>query len=312
MATTTGLTTLVATRSAASSTTRPRLSASTFAVLALGAAAMFWGTSFVAAKAVLQDVPPITLACARFAVAAVVLVPIVRRSGVWPAFGVRPAVLGLTGIALLFLCQNAGLRHATAANATVILAGGFPVLATVLGAVFLRERPTRWQLAGLACSLAGVAAVALAAGGGALGVSLRGEGLLVLACAFGAAYSILGRRAFVGPDLLPILAGNTLYGVLFLAPASMVELSVTHMDRPSLAGVFLLLYLGVGCSAVAFALWAYALRHLTAAQNALVGNLELPIGLAAAALLLGEALGSGQLAGGALVLAGAGLAAIRA
>jgi drug/metabolite transporter (DMT)-like permease len=69
--------------------------------------------------------------------------------------------------------------------------------------------------------------------------------------------------------------------------------------------MLLLLYLGLGCSALAFALWAYGLRHLTAAQNAVIGALELPVGLAAAALLLGEILSPTQLAGAALLLTGA-------
>ncbi len=69
----------------------------------------------------------------------------------------------------------------------------------------------------------------------------------------------------------------------------------------------LLLYLGGACSALAFALWAYSLRHLTVTQVAVVGNIELPIGVSAAALLLGEGLGRGELLGGGLVLLGAWL-----
>src|SRR5262245_55122516 len=76
------------------------------AVLAIVGAAAFWGTSFVAARAVLQDVPPITLAFLRFAIAAAVLLPATARCGHRPDFGPGPAVLGLTGIALFFLCQN--------------------------------------------------------------------------------------------------------------------------------------------------------------------------------------------------------------
>jgi drug/metabolite transporter (DMT)-like permease len=80
---------------------------------------------------------------------------------------------------------------------------------------------------------------------------------------------------------------------------------------PSRDGLLLLVYLGLGCSALAFALWAFGLRHLTAAQNAVFGSLELPVGLAAAALLLGEVLGPAQLAGAALLLTGALLAVDR-
>ncbi len=164
--------------------------------------------------------------------------------------------------------------------------------------------PTRRQLIGLACSLTGVIAVA-GAGGGAAGSSLWGDGLLLLAAASGASYAILGRRAFAGPDPLGILAGSTLCGALFLAPPAIAEAAITGATWPSSDGMLLLLYLGLGCSALAFALWAYGLRHLTAAQNAVFGALELPVGLATAALLLGEVLGATQLAGAVLLLTGA-------
>jgi len=50
---------------------------------------------------------------------------------------------------------------------------------------------------------------------------------------------------------------------------------------------------------------------LTAAENAVFGALELPVGLGAAAMLLGEVLGPTQLAGAALLLTGALIAVDR-
>jgi drug/metabolite transporter (DMT)-like permease len=263
-----------------------------------------------AAKAVLVDLPPVAVAFLRFAIAAAVLVPIACRGGRRPELGVQPAVLGLTGVTLFFLCQNAGLRQASAAHATLILGGGLPILTALLAACCLGERPTRRQLGGLVCSLAGVIAVAMAGSGTGVS-SLWGDGLLVLAATSGAVYVVLGRRAFTGPDPLGVLAGSTLWGALILVPPAVTEAVVSGVTWPSRDGLLLLVYLGLGCSALAFALWAYGLRHLTAAQNAVFGALELPVGLAAAALLLGEVLGPAQLAGAALLLTGALLAVDR-
>ena len=288
----------------------PRVPASIVAALALTAAAMLWGTSFVAAKVVLVDLPPVAVAFLRFAIAAAVLAPLACRGGRRPALGVQPALLGLTGVTLFFLCQNAGLRQASAAHATLILGGGLPLLTALLAACCLGERPTRRQLSGLTCSLLGVISVATA-GGANVDSSLWGEGLLVLAAASGAAYAVIGRRAFTGPEPLAVLAGSTLWGALFLVPPAVTEAVVSGVTWPSRDGLLLLFYLGLGCSALAFALWAYGLRHLTAAQNAVIGALELPVGLAAAAMLLGEVLGPPHLAGAALLLTGALLAVDR-
>jgi drug/metabolite transporter (DMT)-like permease len=277
------------------------------AALALTGAAMLWGISFVAAKVVLVDLPPVAVAFLRFAIAAAVLMPIACRGGRRPALGVQPALLGLTGVTLFFLCQNAGLRQASAAHATLILGGGLPLLTALLAACCLSERPTRRQLSGLTCSLVGVISVATAGGANA-DSSLWGEALLVLAATSGAAYAVLGRRAFTGSEPLGILAGSTLWGALFLVPPAVTEAVVSGVTWPSRDGLLLLFYLGLGCSALAFALWAYGLRHLTAAQNAVIGALELPVGLATAAILLGEVLGPPHLAGAALLLVGALLA----
>jgi drug/metabolite transporter (DMT)-like permease len=92
----------------------PRPRTATLAVMAMTGAALLWGTSFVAAKAVLAEVPPTTLALLRFAIAAIVLVPLARRGGSRPALGRRGASLGLSGIALFYVCENAGLRFAGA------------------------------------------------------------------------------------------------------------------------------------------------------------------------------------------------------
>ncbi len=278
------------------------------AVLALTLATALWGTSFVAAKALLVDLPPVTLAFLRFALAAALLVPAAHLSGHRPLRGGRSALLGLSGVTLFFLFQNAGLRHASAADATLILGGGLPALTALFGAGFLAERPSRRQLAGLACSLGGVVVVALAGGSSGAGANLGGDGLLLLAAASGAAYTVLGRQLFGGPGLLAVLAGSTGYGLLFLAPGVVAELATVGGTWPGGPGLLLLLYLGGACSALAFALWAYSLRHLTVTQVAVVGNIELPIGVSAAALLLGEGLGRGELLGGGLVLLGAWLA----
>ena len=130
----------------------------------------------------------------------------------------------------------------------------------------------------------------------------------MLAAASGAAYAVLGRRAFAGSNPFAVLAGSTVWGALLLMPPPAAEAGLTGLTWPSPTVLLLLLYLGLGCSALA-GLWDYGLRHLTAVQNAVVGALELPVGLGAVALLLGEILS--QLAGGALLLIGAVVAVDR-
>lgn len=283
------------------------------ATLALVVAAGLWGTAFAAAKVVLGEMPPATVAVLRCGIAALVLLPLAWRGGARPVFGLQSVLLGAVSV-VIFLTQNAGLQQTSAAHATLILGGGMPVLIAVFGACWLGERPTRRQGAGLACAVLGVAVVAVvsagagASGGAEAASSLRGDGLLALTAAAGAVYAVLGRRSFLAGNALGVLAGSMVWATLFLVPLGAIEWRWTAPAWPSAQAVLLLLYLGLCCSALAFALWAYALRRLSAAQGAVVGAVELPIGLAAAALLAGEALGPPLVLAGALVVAGVVLA----
>ena len=281
------------------------------APLALVGVAVLWGTSLVATKPVLAAVPPLTLSLVRVVVALAVLLPLVRRAGRRPARGREAALLGLTGVALAIVCQNLGLRHAGAADASLILGGGIPVLTVGLAALVLRERLTRRALAGAGASLVGVATLVLIGDRGgrdALAASLLGDGLLLAAALALAAHTVIGRRAFAGGDLLPLLAGSFGYGALFLLPAAAVEVARVGLAWPPLPVVGLILYLGAGCSALALALAAYGLARLEAGRVAVILNLEPVVGVGVAALLLGEPVTAGHLAGGGLIAAGAWLA----
>ncbi len=286
------------------------------AVLALVAATVLWGTSFVAIKAIAADIPPISQAVLRFAVALLVLWPLARRRGTVLARGRVPLLLGLTGFALVIASQNVGVTMTGAADATLLMGGGHTLLAAGMGVVLLGERPSRPVLAGLLATFVGlVLAFGLGRGttedvGGTTGTRLGGDLLVLAATAGAAAFTVLGRRAFGSGAVLAMLVGSMRYGVLALLPFAAVELVVVDASMPSAAGLGLLLYLGVGGSALAYALLSYALSHLTAATVGVVGNLEVVVGVAAAAVLLGEPVARGQVLGTVLVLGGAILAAL--
>jgi drug/metabolite transporter (DMT)-like permease len=277
------------------------------AVLALVGANCIWGASAAASKAVLVHVPPMTLACLRVAIACAVLLPLAARNGERPAGGSAPALLGLTGVALFCLLQNVGLRYASAAN-TALINGAIPVVTALLAAAFLGERLGIRRTAGLVVSGLGVAAVVLLGTGATLGASVVGNLLPVAGAVSFAAYAVLGRRAFASGNTLAVVAGSTRYGLLFLLPGAGLELGTEGLGSVTINDVLLLLYLGVGCSALAFVLCGYGLARLDAGQGAVFGNLKPLVGVALAVVLLGESLTPAHLGGGALVLLGVLLA----
>lgn len=260
-------------------------------------------------KVAMVDIHPVQLACLRFLIAGVLLSALARLTGARPDLGSRSAVLGLTGVALFIGIQNLGLQNARAADATIVIGGALPVAAALLGLLFLGEQLQPVRLLGLLCSLTGIALVSMAMQGGEAS-SHAGLALLLLAAISGAAYATIGRKSYQTRSLLPLLAGCAIYGSLFLTPLAILEAYVAGAPFLHLQSLGMLLYLGAGCSALGFVLWAFGLRHLTALQSALICNLELPVGLATAALL-GERLQGEALAGGLLVVLGATLAVAR-
>jgi drug/metabolite transporter (DMT)-like permease len=277
------------------------------AIVALLAANVIWGTTFVVTKPMLARVPPLTIAASRFAVAVLILLPIVWRTGGRPTRGRMPALLGFTGVFLLYLCQNVGLAFTSATNGALIH-GGIPVLTMLLAAPMLGEHLDRRRLSGILASTAGVAAIVLRGHDTGISLSLGGDLLLLLSGLAFAVYLVLGRRAFPQGGSLELVTGVACYGLLFLLPASAVEVAMGGMAQPTNGDVVRLLYLGGAASAVAFLLWAYGLRHFAAGQAAAFANLSPLVGVVVAVLLLGESLSVGQLGGGIAILGGVWLA----
>lgn len=286
-----------------------RMAPHILAGIAVASTASLWGTSMAVTKAALTDINPVQLACLRFLIAGLLLSVLSRLSGFRPDLGSRSAMLGLTGVALFIGIQNLGLQSARAADATIVMGGALPVAAALLGTAFLGERLEPIKLAGLFSSIAGISLIGLSMQGVEASTP-QGILLLLIAAISGAAYATLGRRAYQAQQLLPMLAGCAIYGSIFLAPPALLEAQTMGWPVLHPQSVGLLLYLGAGCSALGFVLWAFGLRHLTAVQNALICNLELPVGLLTAGLL-GEHIQGFALAGGALVVVGATLAVLR-
>jgi drug/metabolite transporter (DMT)-like permease len=274
------------------------------AILALLSATVFFGSSTVASKAMLDRVPPIILAFGRFAIALIVLLAICRRAGVRPSFGRWPALLGLTGITLPFVCQNVGLRFATAVDTTLVIEGCLPIATAVLGAVFLGERTGGWRMVGLLLAVAGTGAVVVHGATGRASFNELGS-VLAFGAAIGfAAYTVVGRRLFRGNFSLPVLTGSVAIGVLLLAPCAAVEIAVSGPGTMTPTDGLLFLYLGVGGSAGTQLLWARGMADLAAAEVAVFGTLMPVVGVVAAAVFLGEAIALAQLGGGLVVLIG--------
>lgn len=269
--------------------------------------AFLWSTSWVLIKIGLKDIPALTFAGLRYALAFVCLLPFamqpapraaIRRLGV--SAWTRLAALGILFYTLTQGAQFVALNHLAAATVNLILSFT-TVLVALLGIALLAERPTVLQWAGAALYLIGAAAyfypAALAAGQG-LGVAAT---LVALAANAGA--SVLGRRVNRAGDISPLVVTTASMGIgsvvllgAGIATQGLPPLTPTHWA--------IVAWLAVVNTAFAFTLWNHTLRTLSAMESSIINNTMLIHIPMLAWLFLGEALTGQQIAG--LILAGLG------
>jgi len=273
-------------------------------------AAVSWGTTgaTMATLAGLGDIGPLFVGWARLAVAAPCLVAVALwRHGrpdapPWPrrdsalALGLGAAMAAyqlcffwavtLTGIAVTALLAICSAPLFIALIAAVVL--GEP-LAGRLGACLVMA------VLGTGLLVAGTRDLSHASGGLAAGAALAlGAGLSYAVYAV-AAKRLLDRR----PPLL-VAAVTFAVGALLLTPALLVEAA----PAPGVLaeGWPLLIYLGVGPTAIAYALFTVGLRRVPATAAGIVSLLEPLTASGLGVLLFGERLGPAGFVGAALLV----------
>jgi drug/metabolite transporter (DMT)-like permease len=262
---------------------------------ALAAAALVGiqvGAAIVATRFVVDQLGPASIACVRYAMALLSLLPFALWGRSWARIAGRDLaavmLLGVGQFGLLIALLNIGLRSVPAAPAALIFAS-FPLLTLLVARAFGHERLSRAKLLGVVLSLGGVA-VALgrdALRGGAAGGALGGE-LAVLASAFtGALCSVLYRPYLRRYPALPVGVWAMGGALLFLLVWSAFEALPARIALITPAAWAALVFIGLS-SGIGYFLWLWALRHAPASRVTLFVALSPLTSLALGALWLGE------------------------
>jgi len=250
-----------------------------------------WSTSWVLIKFGLEEIPAISFAGMRYALAFLLLAPALLASATRRAElrRLRPSDwlrLSLLGVVLYSLTQGAqfvALTFLPAVTLSLILSFA-PAAVALLGALFLGERLNHRQWVGLGCFLLGAAIYFLPQGVSFqfMGLAVAAVGLLANSYA-----SILGRAVNRRGDLHPLLVTVVSMGVgsiLLLAVGFIVE-GVPQLDG---SGWGIVLWLAIVNTALAFTIWNHTLRSLTAIESTLINNTMLVQIAVLAWLFLGE------------------------
>lgn len=278
--------------------------------LAALAAIVFWGISFVATKAALREVPPVTIIFSRFAlgVAFLGVLLLLRREPLLPPRRWLPslALLGFIGIFVHQMLQSYALRLTSAVH-TGWLIGLTPIWSAILAATLLRERFTAAKTAGLAIGFAGAVLVVTR---GEISTatlvlpSTVGDLMIVLSTINWALYTTVGNRVLRSLGPTRTTAGAMFLGWLMILPFFVASRGWNDFPKLSAVGAGSIVFLGIACSGLGYLFWYGALQTLEASRVASFLYLEPLVTLAAAMVLLGERATVTTIAGGFLVLAG--------
>jgi O-acetylserine/cysteine efflux transporter len=273
---------------------------------------MVWGVSFTVIKLGLADVPPMLMGALRFALSTFPAIFFVRRPRValrwWIAYGLT---VGVGQFALLFLAMRNGVPAGVASVALQSQAFFTLIFASVL----LRQRWHWQQLAGLAVACGGL--LMLAAGMAGMSGSHAtwiGFGLVLGAAACWGLSNVVVRMAadsaadgqkfdlmgfIVWTGLVPPLPFVCLS--LWLEGAGNVIAALQHFTPMAFGAVA---YLAFGGTLLGTGLFTLLLTRHPPGKVAPFTLLVPVVGLATAAVVLGEGLSVMQLLGGLLVLLG--------
>lgn len=277
-----------------------------WALLALAATVLLWGTSYAAAKTALGHFSPSVLIGLRMVMASLVLLPFWHRL---PKPNYQPGDwkwllgLGLLQPCLYFVLEVKALQFTSSGQAGTVAALA-PLFVALLAWIWLKERMGLHGILGLLLSLTGVVLLSLGADHQQSAPNpLLGNALQLLAMLCIAFYMVILKRLSSRYDTWWLTGSQNLLGVLFFLPAVVSAPAGELLSAPPEAW-YSVVYLGGLVSLGGFGLYNMAMRWIPASQAAMSINLVPLVALFMGWLWLDEALTSLQWVAALAIFAG--------
>jgi len=267
-----------------------------------------WGTSYLWIKVGLETLPPLTIIASRLVLGAVFvgLVVAVAREPL-PREARQYAhllVMSVINIVVPFLLITYGEQSVDSALAA-ILNSTVPLFVIVIAPLFLPDEGiTPARIAGLALGFAGVIVLVAPGLSSGLGTSVPAEVMMVASSLSYACGNVWARRNVRG--LAPMIPA--LFQVGFAAAITVpLALVIDHPwsgVRPAPVAFLAVAWLGFLGSGLAYLCYFTILRYWGSMRTSMTSYLLPVVGIAAGALVLGEAVTANRVGGTVLIAAG--------
>ncbi len=278
------------------------------AYLNLTLAMVIVGSSVVAGKIMVDQLPIYFSSAFRFLIASLIIIPILYlREGGFPKLSRRSwFVLGIQALCGSFLFTVfllSGLSMISTASAGIITSTT-PAFMGIIGWFFFKEHPSGRIIAGIVLSMIGVMVLNVAGTGGFAGSSLLGN-LLVLAAVAAESMFLLFRKWI--PETLSPLAATTIisvFGFAWFLPAGIYDLLTVDLTTAGPVAWMAVVYYGVVVTVLAYLFWFAGIVSVPASVASVFTGIMPLSAVALSALILGEKLQWFHYAGCLFVLSG--------
>ena len=307
---------LTSTETAASGSTTPSNSAfkrpsSVLLALTLALMLLLWSFNYIAGKIALRHLDPISLACFRIELAAIIMLPIyfsrrqraaLRLRDLWPF-----VYLGFWGVVVNQGLFTIGLNYTTSDHSAVIIAVG-PIIILLLARIMKLEAVTPAKILGMAVAFAGVFLLEAENGSPVHSPFLVGD-LITLSGTMGfALYTVLGKKVAGQYDAIAMNTFNCVAAAIMLLPLTVrqgMRLDWRAVGWPGWLGM---IYMAAASSVAAYTLFYWVLRYMTASRVAAISYFQPVAVILLSVAFLSDHPTRNLLLGTALVLLGVYLA----
>lgn len=275
-------------------------------------ALLIWASSFVAAKYTYSMMDAVWMVQSRLLLSGLVVLPFALGYLKTLPRAKWPVLLWIAFInqVVVLLLQFIGVQHTSAASAVTII-GLEPLLMVFLGHFFFHDKAQSYHWW---CGALAFAGVAILIAGGAEGghngnISLFGCLLVLLA---GLVFCAIFRPT---QKLIADIGASAYTSLSFVLAAPLclpftLWLGQTQTIAWNTQGIFALLYLGIGCSWLAYWLWNKGMSRVSANTSGLLTSLEPVFGISMAFMILGERVTALSALGMVLVIGATSFAAL--
>lgn len=261
--------------------------------------ALIWGTTYVASKDVVSNVPVMQFLFIRFLLTAIIMLPLtfeaIRKAN--RATWTTGTIFGLFLFAI-FTLETYGVANTSASNAGFIISL-FAVMVPLLQSIAYRKRPKLTLLGAVAVSVLGTALLTLH------GYHINIGDFLVLGAAFCRAVQMtLTKKMTDGKDMNSGALTTIQLGVV--AVGSGLVTTFQHPSYLNLTISFWLItgYLAVFATMFAFFVQLTMIRRTSPSRVAVLMSSEPIFSALASVLILGESLSVTAMIGGACIVSG--------